>query len=115
MRLGSEDLVEPRGGEVVEQKGGEGMMSWAPGWEWVRGTGGRKVERMWCRLWSVAERGEFWRRDERKEGGARGGGGKKARELESVSVGPGTGHPVVFGNSFVKRRRNVKEPGGSKL
>ena len=43
------------------------------------------------------------------------GGRKKARELESVSVGPGTGHPVVFGNSFVKRRRNVKEPGGSKL
>ena len=42
-------------------------------------------------------------------------GRKKARELESVSVGPGTGHPVVFGNSFVKRRRNVKEPGGSKL
>ena len=43
------------------------------------------------------------------------GGRKKARELESVSVGPGTGHPVVFGNSFVKCRRNVKQPSGTKL
>ena len=40
---------------------------------------------------------------------------KKARELESISVGPGAGHPVIFGNSFVKRGGNVKEPSGSKL
>ena len=29
---------------------------------------------------------------------------KKAGELESVSMGAGTGHSVVFGNSFIKRR-----------
>ena len=58
MRLGLEGLVEPRGVEV-ELRGGEVLMSCVPGWEWVRGAGGRKVERMWCRLWSVAERGEF--------------------------------------------------------
>ena len=40
---------------------------------------------------------------------------KKARELESISVGPGAGHPVIFGNSFVKRGGNVKEPSGSQL
>ena len=43
------------------------------------------------------------------------GGRKKAGELESVSVRPGTGHPVVFSNSFVKRRGNFKEPSGSEL
>ena len=102
-------------GEGVELRAEGEVWSRAPGREGERGGGGRKVERMWCRLWSVAERGEFWRRDERKEGGARGGGRKKARELESVSVRPGTGHPVVFSNSFVKRRRNVKEPSGSEL
>ena len=40
---------------------------------------------------------------------------KKAGELKSVSMGAGTGHSVVFGNGFIKRGRNVKEPGGSKL
>ena len=40
---------------------------------------------------------------------------KKAGELKSVSMGAGTGHPVIFGNGFIKRRGNVKEPGGSKL
>ena len=28
-------------------------------------------------MWRVEERGEFWRREERKEGGAEGGGGKR--------------------------------------
>ena len=40
---------------------------------------------------------------------------KKARELKSVSMRAGAGHSVVFGYGFIKRGRNVKEPGGSKL
>ena len=48
----------------------------------------------------------WWRKGRRR---------KEAGELKSVSMRAGTGHPVVFGNSFIKCRGNVKEPGGSKL
>ena len=41
---------------------------------WVCGT---NVERIWKRLCTVEERGEFWILEEKKEGGAGGTGGKR--------------------------------------
>ena len=45
---------------------------------------------------------------ERKEGGARGGGRKEARELESIRMRAGAGHPVIFGNSLVECGRKIE-------
>ncbi len=50
--------------------------------EVARGEG-RKVDRMWWRLWTVEVRVEFWILEEKNEGGAGGSGGKR---LTSCSV-----------------------------
>ena len=67
---------------------------------------------------SVVEGGREWGilKARREKGGWRKGRRRKeAGELKSVSMRARARHPIVFGYGFVKRRRNVKEPGGPEL